>query len=679
MCPKVPTKRCVLALALEEADTIAKRESTRWLFMEIARAQAEAGDVDGALATVDRIGDIANYPQVFDAILDGQVKSGDITAILAGAARIEDGWQRTSAFLEIAEACADAGRAGLARTALGAAISEAKTAEPLATRAASAAQIAELAAEIGAIDTAHQAIDLALATTRLAVTPAVRSRTLADVAAARAVMGEVTKAVATAGAIADGKARDSALARVAAAQARSGVFEGALTTAAAIEHHAARASAFAWIAHAQDAAALSSKARDAIARAFAAATEIEDPEKRVRSLIQVAQLRPAPVGWREMRLASIDAVRSHRWGADLYLSSVSRDSETPVAPIDSSVTRAALAAAVQAALGIEDLAKRRTALSQVAEIQIATGNLVAALSTVEGIGDTSSVNLRWSQSTAEVTGSGTPTGFVSSTGVKDRILTEIAKAQGAAGDADGMLLTVGKIANPLIRVGAMARLANYFVRNHDHAIARTLVEAALTSAEQVERDVRRSTALTEVAEMQAALGDSAAALATAQKIEDDGSGRNALARIARVLAASQPQTAVQGIEDANLRTLALIAMAERRVAMGDKSAAGEVIDAALSSSETIGDSRERTAALAGIGEIQVAVGDVEGLRQTMAAVGALRDEAGVSTDQTYKSAAIAEAQANAGDFAAALATVEAVGDAVLRARTLVRIANALPN
>lgn len=124
-CQRAPTKRCVLALAVVEAGGIAKEneDSTRWVFMEIARAQAEAGDVDGALATVDRIGDISNYSQIFDAVLNAQVASGDVTEILAAASRLEDSWQRMGTIIEIAEACSDAGRSELARNALKVAVS----------------------------------------------------------------------------------------------------------------------------------------------------------------------------------------------------------------------------------------------------------------------------------------------------------------------------------------------------------------------------------------------------------------------------------------------------------------------------------------------------------------------------------------------------------------------------
>lgn len=678
-CKRAPSKRCVLAFAVAEADRIGNEEPTRWLFMEIARVQAEAGDAYGALATVRKIGDITNYSQIFDAILNAQVRSGDVTAILSAAARLEDNWQRASALLKVAEACSDAGRSDLAGEALKVAISNTKTAAPLAARAASAAEVADAAAAIGDIESAQQAIDLALATAKMPVTPSVRSRTLAGVAAVRAVIGEDDKAVATAGAIADEELRSSALARVAAAQARAGRFGEALSTVESIEDFAARASALTWIAHAHNATGHSTEARDAIERALSSASLIGDPEKRAWTLIQIAQLQPAPTNRREMLQVSMIAARSDVWGVEPYITAPIHDSEAFARPIDSSVTRAALAAAVQAAQQIDDVAKQNAPLFRVAELQIATGDVAGALETSEQIEDTSSVELHWSQPAAGDAERGPATGFMSSTGERDRILTRIAKAQGEAGDMAAMLDTVGKIGNPLIRVDSLKRLTNHFVSRHEPALARALVEAAVKSSEQIEKDVRRAVALIDIAEMQAAIGDASAALQTAQKIADEGRELHALRRIAWTLAATQTQAAAQAIEDAFLRTLAFTAIAGRRVAMGDPAAARDIIGAALHSSETIGESKKRAIALTLIGEVQVAVGDIQGVRQTIAAVTVAAGGVTESTDQSHVSATIADAQANAGEFAAALASVETLDDAAWRARTLVSIAKAMPN
>lgn len=666
----------MLALAAALADSIEWKGSTRWVFADIARAQAEFGDVDGALATVEKIGGFVRYPRIFDSILDAQLASGDIAAILTAASAIQDEWTRNPALLKIAVASADAGRADLARKALQAASETLATTESLEARLQAATSTAYAAAALGEQEIARHALDVALTTAELNVPTQHRTGAALTATLVRAAVGDVATARLAAETLRDPGLRGYALASLAAVRAQSGAYAEAMATARAIEDRAYYVAALTWIAHEQEAMGDHASARKALGMALRAAKQIEDPKARAGSLILVADPRSGPLRYHEaaigLTLMLIENVDPRDTGADAENPAMATDSIDPAAAQD------AVTAALQATRRIRDAGAHPWFLPQIADLQIGMGAYDEAWATANQIRDTSSVDLGWPQLTGKVAEIYLTDGFIARIGERDRTLTAVARAQGNAGSIDGMLRAAETIATPVIRVQLLTRLANDFLAKQELATARVLVRAALENNDKVESDVRRFQTLAEIAAVQAALGDGAAAVATARAIQNRNRRVEALAQVARAFTTAQTDAAARET-DVFLRTLILAANAVRNFAAQDLTSTRTAIGEALRVSGAIDDDELRLAARTRIGEVQIAIGDVNGLRQTLALAAHIQRDTVRTVDSMQTFAAIAEAQANAGDFGAALASADALDDAELRARTLLSIAKAMPD
>ena len=184
---------------------------------EIAAAQAQAGQLDAATATLEQ-------------------------ALLA-ATSIEDSSARASALSEIAAAQAQAGQPDPATATLEQALVTANLIEDSFARAWALCGIAAAQAQAGQSDQA-------LVTANLIEDSSARARALREIAAAQAQAGQPDPATATleqallaATSIEDSSARARALGGIAAAQAQAGQLDAALVTANLIEDSYYRARA----------------------------------------------------------------------------------------------------------------------------------------------------------------------------------------------------------------------------------------------------------------------------------------------------------------------------------------------------------------------------------------------------------------------------------------------------
>jgi ribosomal 50S subunit-associated protein YjgA (DUF615 family) len=176
------------------------------------------------------------------------------------------------------------------------------------------------------------------------------------------------------------------------------------------------------------------------------------------------------------------------------------------------------------------------------------------------------------------------------------------------------------------------------------------VEGAMKTAELINSATDRANAFTGIASGQAAAGDVEGALKTAELINSETDRASAFSAIANAQAATGDVEGalktVEAISEQFYRMEALIAI------VGAQAAAGDVEGALKTAELTIKSPTNRASALIAIAGAQAAAGDVEGALKTV--------ELTIKSPTNRASAliAIAGAQAAAGDVEGALKTVE---------------------
>ena len=264
-CFAAPTADCLFTAALRETEKIddASYGVRAEALSAIAAAQAEVGDIAGALQTAGKIdyasaGKIdyaASLARALSAIAAAQAEAGDIAGALQTAGKIGDAHHRAEALSSIAAAQAEAGdKAGARATA------------------AEALQIAEkiTAGFLGTM-------------------------ALIDIAAMQAEAGDIAGALQTAGKIGDAHYRAEALSSIAAAQAEAGDKTGAratlaeaLQTAGKIDYAVFLAGALSAIAATQAEAGDKAGARATLSEALQTAGKIGNAFNRARALSAIA-------------------------------------------------------------------------------------------------------------------------------------------------------------------------------------------------------------------------------------------------------------------------------------------------------------------------------------------------------------------------------------------------------
>jgi S1-C subfamily serine protease/ribulose-5-phosphate 4-epimerase/fuculose-1-phosphate aldolase len=296
------------------------------------------------------------------AIVRAQAQAGDIAGALAAARSIEDAYWRALALADIAEAQAQAGdRQGAAQTfaqavATARSIEHAYSHAPSYLRASASSFRASALREIVRVQALAGDIAGALATARSLEDAWVRAPAFAAIAQAQAQAGDITGALATARSIEDASERAPALADIAKAQAQAGDRQGAaqtvaqaLATARSIEGTSKRAGALANIAQAQAQAGDRQGAAQTFAQALATAQSMENASGRAWALPDIAEAQ---------------AQAGDRQGA----------AQTFVQ-------------AVAAARSMEGAYWRAQALRHIAKKQVQAGDIAGALATIDEISD----------------------------------------------------------------------------------------------------------------------------------------------------------------------------------------------------------------------------------------------------------------------------------------------------
>ena len=208
-------------------------------FRAIAGAQAEAGDIAGAMDTAHRISDNDTRARGFRSIAQAQAEAGDIAGAMETARGISsDSYYRGSAFRDIAAAQAEAGD-------IAGAMDTVREISDSDQRASAFGDIAGAQAEAGDIAGA-------MGTARGISGSGSRAWAFSRIAQAQARAGDIAGAMNTArGISSDSYHRGSTFRDIAAAQAEAGDIAGAKDTARKISDNGSRAWAFMWIAEAQ--------------------------------------------------------------------------------------------------------------------------------------------------------------------------------------------------------------------------------------------------------------------------------------------------------------------------------------------------------------------------------------------------------------------------------------------
>ena len=218
----------LLSKAQEAAARSESKGYVAWAYSEIAKTQAEAGDVQGALVTAQQIEKGHHRNNAFRGIAPTQAKAGDIQAALAIVARIDGYDARAGALSSIAFVQSEAGdKRGAARSFSKALTAVQKIGE-FDDRYFRLSLVARMMARTGHGRDATRAISDVLANTHRMKREHTRNLTLSNVAKVQAYAGDFQGALRTVARIDDGeRSRVEALAVVAEAQAKAGDKRGA--------------------------------------------------------------------------------------------------------------------------------------------------------------------------------------------------------------------------------------------------------------------------------------------------------------------------------------------------------------------------------------------------------------------------------------------------------------------
>ena len=347
-----------------------------WTFRSIARVQAKAGDIAGALSTARSIGEDRPRAWALNAVAKVQAKVGDIAGALSTARSIGEGRPRAWALNAVAEAQARAGDSHGAARSIAEALSTARSISDTVDRVFSLHHIAEAQAKAGDSHGAARSIAEALSTARSIGEDWQRARALNAVAEAQARAGDshgaarsIAEALSTTRSIGEDWQRAIALSDIAGVQARAGDSHGAarsiaeaLSTARSIASAAFRTSALGAIAKAQ------AKAGD-IAEALSTVRSIADAAFRASALGAIAEAQ-AKAGDIAEALSTARSIADARYRP----SALGAIAKAQAKAGDSHGAVRSIAEALSTARSIADALYRASALLAIAEAQVEAAN-----------------------------------------------------------------------------------------------------------------------------------------------------------------------------------------------------------------------------------------------------------------------------------------------------------------
>ena len=585
------------AEAAQFAESIDDAEKRASELASIAKAQAEAGEVEGARVTVHLAGEAAKS--------------------------IENAEKRASELASIARAQAEAGEVEGARVTVHLAGEAAKSIENAEKRASELASIARAQAEAGEVEGARVTVHLA---------------------------GEAAKSIENA------EKRASELASIARAQAEAGDMEEARVTAR-LAGEAAKSientryyTVFVSVAKAQAAVGNEEEARAVLDMALEAAKSKDDARRLPIDIAKVAQFQ-AEAGYVEEARAAFDMA------AELA-KSIDNDSDRSVAfsiVAGNQSDVGLFAEAVKTVkLMIKDAGTRRHAaytvqkiLSNVVESEPIYQNVYKeARRVLEGAVTFKAINrthtlisIAKAQAKAgameKARSMARMAGVVAKliVGADDRVgaLVSVARVQAEAGDVEEARNTVrlaweaaGAIKDAGKRFYALTRVAEAQAEAGDVEEARKTVRLAGKAAGAIDSAKDRARSLTSLTSTQVKVGD----VKEAQKT----------ARLAW-------QAAGAMIDDA----LLLDAVAKAQAEAGDVKEARKTVRLAGKAARSIDSAKDRARSLTSLTSTQVKVGDVKEARKTARLAGKAARSIDNATDRAFWLTLVARAQAEAGD------------------------------
>ena len=190
------------------------------------------------------------------------------------------------------------------------------------------------------------------------------------------------------------------------------------------------------------------------------------------------------------------------------------------------------------------------------------------------------------------------------------------------------------------------------------------IAAAVKTADLLESDISKRSALKKIASTQEGAGDFAGALKTADLIQDASNKSSAQSDIAKAQAKAGDIAGAQKtadlIQDAIYKREAQSAIAEVQIKAGDIAGAQNTLASALKTADLIQDALWKSNAKTAIAEAQIKTGDMTGAQKTLTSA---RKTADLIQDALWKSSGysfIAAAQARGGDIPGAQKTADLI-------------------
>ena len=479
-CAEDPTCERIVADALSIARNIKDAEDRARALRCVVSAQAELGDINGALANVRSINDAYSCSPVFCNIASAQARAGDWDGAFATFQCIDHERDRAEALSHIGEVLAEASDAQSARGIFA------------VLSAPNAGNVKNLDAE-GVSWYAESLASIALTQADMGEGKLARDTFAAALSAARIIDDSDV----------DGSVRDPVLEEIALAQAKAGDISGALAVVLSMRFADSRAKAACEVFLTQAKTEDKELARDALVAALSFARNIGRTEERVWALRTVA-VAQADMG-------DVD-------GADAIARSINEAGCRTVALCDVALARAkagdaklaqgVFASALSTAQSIHRGKPRAASLCDIAlarakagDAKLAQDAFAAALSVARNIDDTVE---------------------------SSEALRNIAFRQAEARSADDALATVRYINYWSHRVSALCFIAKACAKEGNMQLARSTCAAALSDAPS-DIDVRvyvpKYQVDHRVAMTRAEIGDFSDALKATMEIEEEDKRR----------------------------------------------------------------------------------------------------------------------------------------------------------
>ena len=219
--------------ALKTVRSIKDDEHKAGALRNIAGAQARAGDVSHALETVARIKDHFNHNFALQRIVEAQANAGDMRGALQTASAIkQSNSSKAIALIRIAEAQARLKNLEAASFTLQQARQAALHIQNVKERAHRLGWVARVKAEVGDKVSASETVQEALTATNDIANKKDKDSPLLSIVEAQAQMGDFKGALQTTSSMNSDFVTDRAFYQIARAQAQAGDIDGALKTAA---------------------------------------------------------------------------------------------------------------------------------------------------------------------------------------------------------------------------------------------------------------------------------------------------------------------------------------------------------------------------------------------------------------------------------------------------------------